>query len=41
MIAVVKGIKPRDQIEALLASQMAGVHTAAMPGGLRAYSSRR
>ena len=30
MIAVIKGIKPRDQIEALLASQMAGVHTAAM-----------
>ena len=30
MISVVKGIKPRDQIEAMLALQMAAVHTATM-----------
>jgi ribosomal protein L12E/L44/L45/RPP1/RPP2 len=30
MLAVVKGIKPRDQIETMLAGQMAAVHTAAM-----------
>jgi len=30
MLAVVKGIKPRDQIEAMLAAQMAAVHTATM-----------
>src|SRR5262245_58129428 len=28
--SVVKGIKPRDQIEAMLAAQMAAVHTTAM-----------
>jgi hypothetical protein len=27
MLSVVKGIKPRDQIEAMLAAQMAAVHS--------------
>jgi hypothetical protein len=30
MLAVVKGVKPRDQIEAMLAAQMAAVHNATM-----------
>jgi hypothetical protein len=30
MLAVVKGVEPRDQIEALLAAQMAAVHMASM-----------
>ena len=30
MLAVVKGIEPRDQIEAMLAAQMAAVHMASM-----------
>jgi hypothetical protein len=30
MLAIVKGIEPRDQIEALLAAQMAAVHNATM-----------
>ena len=30
MLSVVKGIEPRDQIEAMLAAQMAAVHMAAM-----------
>jgi hypothetical protein len=30
MLSVVKGVKPRDQVEALLAAQMAAVHTAMM-----------
>jgi hypothetical protein len=30
MLAVIKGIKPRDQIEAMLAAQMAAVHNAIM-----------
>jgi hypothetical protein len=30
MLSVVKGIKPRDQIEAMLAAQMAAVHMATM-----------
>jgi hypothetical protein len=30
MLAVIKGIEPRDQIEAMLASQMAAVHVASM-----------
>jgi hypothetical protein len=30
MLAVVKGIKPRDQMEAMLAAQMAAVHTATL-----------
>jgi hypothetical protein len=30
MLSVVKGIQPRDQIEAMLAAQMAAVHTATM-----------
>jgi hypothetical protein len=30
MLAVIKGIKPRDQVEAMLAAQMAAVHVSAM-----------
>jgi len=30
MLAVIKGIQPRDQVEAMLASQMAAVHMASM-----------
>ena len=30
MLSVVKGVKPRDQVEAMLAAQMAAVHTAMM-----------
>ena len=30
MLAVIKGVKPRDQLEAMLAAQMAAVHLAAM-----------
>ena len=30
MLSVVKGVKPRDQIEAMLAAQMAAVHSATM-----------
>jgi hypothetical protein len=30
MLAVVKGVEPRDQIEAMLAAQMAAVHNATM-----------
>jgi hypothetical protein len=30
MLSVIKGIEPRDQIEAMLAAQMAAVHTATM-----------
>jgi hypothetical protein len=30
MLAVVKGIEPRDEIEAMLAAQMAAVHNATM-----------
>ncbi|HET7021289.1 MAG TPA: hypothetical protein VFI58_11285 [Xanthobacteraceae bacterium] len=30
MLSVVKGVQPRDQIEAMLAAQMASVHTASM-----------
>jgi hypothetical protein len=30
MISVIKGVKPRDEVEALLAAQMAAVHTAIM-----------
>jgi hypothetical protein len=30
MLSVIKGIEPRDQIEAMLASQMAAVHMASM-----------
>ena len=30
MLSVIKGIEPRDQIEAMLAAQMAAVHTASM-----------
>jgi hypothetical protein len=30
MISIIKGIQPRDQIEAMLAAQMAAVHMAIM-----------
>ena len=30
MLAVIKGIEPRDQVEAMLAAQMAAVHMASM-----------
>jgi hypothetical protein len=30
MLAAIKGIEPRDQIEAMLAAQMAAVHSATM-----------
>src|SRR5277367_5060611 len=30
MLSIVKGIKPRDQIEAMLAAQMAAVHVASI-----------
>jgi hypothetical protein len=30
MLSVIKGVKPRDEVEALLAAQMAAVHTAIM-----------
>src|SRR6266436_2445023 len=30
LLSVVKGVKPRDQVEALLAAQMAAVHAATM-----------
>jgi hypothetical protein len=30
MLSVVKGIAPKDQVEAMLAAQMAAVHTAIM-----------
>jgi hypothetical protein len=30
MLSVIKGLEPRDQVEALLAAQMAAVHTAIM-----------
>jgi hypothetical protein len=30
MLSVIKGIKPRDQVEAMLAAQMAAVHAATM-----------
>ena len=42
MLAVVKGIEPRDQVEAMLAAQMAAVHirdndVRASPGACRKY----
>lgn len=30
ILSIIKGIKPRDQVEAMLAAQMAAVHTATM-----------
>jgi hypothetical protein len=30
LLSIIKGIKPRDQVEAMLAAQMAAVHTATM-----------
>jgi hypothetical protein len=35
MLSVVKGIKPRDQVEAMLATQMAAVHIAALTSAQR------
>jgi hypothetical protein len=35
MLSVVKGIKPRDQVEALLAAQMAAVHVATLTSAQR------
>jgi hypothetical protein len=35
MLSVVKGVKPRDQVEALLAAQMAAVHAATMTFAFR------
>ncbi len=35
MLAIVKGIEPRDQIEAMLAAQMGAVHNATMTFGRR------
>jgi hypothetical protein len=35
MLSVVKGVKPRDQVEAMLAAQMAAVHAAAMNAALQ------
>jgi hypothetical protein len=35
MLSVVKGIEPKDQVEAMLAAQMAVVHTATMTFGRR------
>ena len=42
MLAVVKGIEPRDQVEAMLAAQMAAVHNATMTFARRlAHVERR
>jgi hypothetical protein len=35
MLSVVKGIKPRDQVEAMLATQMAAVHVATLASARR------
>jgi hypothetical protein len=35
MLSVVKGVKPRDQVEAMLAAQMATVHAATMNSALQ------
>ena len=35
MLSVIKGVKPRDQVEALLAAQMAAVHAATMTFAFR------
>jgi hypothetical protein len=35
MLSVIKGVKPRDQVEALLAAQMAAVHAATMTMAFR------
>jgi hypothetical protein len=35
LLSVVKGVKPRDQVEALLAAQMAAVHAATMTFAFR------
>jgi hypothetical protein len=40
LIAVVSGIKPRDQVEAMLAAQMVSVHTATMTFANRLKHSR-
>jgi hypothetical protein len=41
MLAMVKGIKPRDQIECMLAAQMAAVHIAAMASARSAALAAR
>jgi hypothetical protein len=41
MLSVVKGIQPRDQIEAMLASQMASVHVASMAVAARLIHAER
>jgi len=35
MLSVVKGVKPSDQVEALLAAQMAAIHAATMTFAFR------
>jgi hypothetical protein len=40
MLSVVKGVEPRDQIEAMLAAQMAAVHMASMTFARRWRTSR-
>jgi hypothetical protein len=35
LLSVIKGVKPRDQVEALLAAQMAAVHAATMTSARR------
>jgi hypothetical protein len=39
MLAMVRGVKPRDEIEAMLAAQMAAIHVAAMTFGRRVKPS--
>jgi hypothetical protein len=39
MLSIVKGIEPRDQIEAMLAAQMAAVHMASMTFARRRFPS--
>jgi hypothetical protein len=43
MLSVVKGIKPRDQVEAMLAAQMVAVHMASMtsPAAIRCDRAAR
>jgi hypothetical protein len=38
MLSVVKGIEPKDQVEAMLAAQMAAVHTATMTFARRCFT---
>ena len=41
MFSIIKGIQPRDQLEAMLAAQMAAVHVATMTFGRRLATFRR